>query len=210
MEEKKLCSKCGSTKKVDEFYFKKTENRFNSWCKKCVYELQIQRWIDRKKKAVNLFGGKCSVCGYSKNYAALDFHHIDPSTKEADWASMRLKKWSDVVDELKKCCLVCKNCHSEIHNPYAVMDSDSAENSDNKYLNATVTPTGVCPTCDSEVYGTIYCSVACNSVSRRKVERPTFEELKKLIEEKSFCAIAREHKVSDNAVRKWAKNYGLI
>lgn len=27
-------------------------------------------------------GGKCQECGYNKNIAALEFHHINPDEKE--------------------------------------------------------------------------------------------------------------------------------
>lgn len=47
--------------------------------------------------------------------------------------------------------------------------------------------------------------------SMRKVEnRPSAEELKKMLEETSYCAVGRKYGVSDNAVRKWAKRYGII
>lgn len=45
--------------------------------------------------------------------------------------------------------------------------------------------------------------VECSHLSSRKVERPSREELKKLIREKSFLEIGRMFNVSDNAVRKW-------
>ena len=35
------------------------------------------------------------------------------------------------------------------------------------------------------------------------------DELKKLIRSKSFCAIGKQFNVSDNAIRKWCKNYNL-
>jgi len=38
---------------------------------------------------------------------------------------------------------------------------------------------------------------------------PPKEELEKLIYEKSFVAIGKMYGVSDNAVRKWCKKYGL-
>ena len=44
----------------------------------------------------------------------------------------------------------------------------------------------------------------------RKVERPTKDDLFNMINSMSYCAIGRKYGVSDNAVRKWAKSYGLI
>lgn len=47
--------------------------------------------------------------------------------------------------------------------------------------------------------------------SKRKVlNRPSPEELKKLLEETNYSAVGRIYGVSDNAVRKWAKSYNII
>lgn len=207
MDDQKLCPKCNKEKNVKEFHLKKSENRRSSWCKSCVYESQKKRWIDRKKKAIDLFGGKCGICGYDKNYAAFDFHHVDPNEKEFDWQKLRLRKWNSVIDELKKCVLLCKNCHAEVHNPEATLGESKT---DNNSLNVKIQSTGECPQCKSDVFGTMYCSTGCASAARRKVIRPNRDELAKMIESSSYCAIARKYKVSDNAVRKWAKNFGLL
>lgn len=125
-------------------------------------------------------GGKCSRCEYDKNYAAPDFHHKEPAEKEFDWKKTRLRSWPVVLEELKKCSLLCKNCHAEIHNPNAgLKDCENNILNDNNFLNFKIKPTGNCPICKLEVYGTIYCSVSCSSASRRKVQRPSKEELKK-------------------------------
>ena len=61
-------------------------------------------------------GNKCAICGYDKCQRALNFHHIDPSKKEFDLASRGLtRSWKKIKDEIKKCVLVCANCHAEIH-----------------------------------------------------------------------------------------------
>jgi hypothetical protein len=41
----------------------------------------------------------------------------------------------------------------------------------------------------------------------RKVERPSYEQLLKEIEETSYLAVGRKYGVSDNAVRKWILFY---
>jgi hypothetical protein len=46
----------------------------------------------------------------------------------------------------------------------------------------------------------------CNGEERRKVERPSIEQLKKEVEEFGYSATGRKYGVSDNAVRKWIKN----
>ena len=67
-----------------------------------------------KKKAVEYKGGECERCGYNKCMRALDFHHLNP--KEKDFAiSGGTKSFESLKAELDKCILVCRNCHSEIH-----------------------------------------------------------------------------------------------
>lgn len=70
-----------------------------------------------------------------------------------------------------------------------------------------------CKTCgkDFETYdkNQIYCSHECCSLSQRKVERPSKDELLKLIKTTSFLQIGKLYGVSDNAVRKWCKYYEL-
>ena len=69
---------------------------------------------DSKRRWIERLGGKCTRCGYNKCLEALHFHHVDPSTKSFavfdTWRSDRL-----IEEELKKCILVCANCHAELH-----------------------------------------------------------------------------------------------
>lgn len=71
-----------------------------------------------------------------------------------------------------------------------------------------------CPTCKEEFKQRVkdqkYCSRECNLYSQRRCERPSKEELAALIESNSWLALGRKFGVSDNAVRKWARTYGLI
>lgn len=69
-----------------------------------------------KFNAVRIKGGKCEVCGYNKNIAALCFHHTDPSKKETQLSSGNTRSWEKYLYELEKCQLLCLNCHAEIHN----------------------------------------------------------------------------------------------
>ena len=67
-----------------------------------------------KKRAVEYKGGCCLLCGYDKNYGSLDFHHINSFQKRFNISSYT--NWDeDLIEELDKCALLCKNCHSEVH-----------------------------------------------------------------------------------------------
>lgn len=64
-------------------------------------------------------GGKCCVCGYDRDFSALDFHHPDPSLKDVDCLSLRKvlnnKGAAAFFQEVELCILVCACCHREIH-----------------------------------------------------------------------------------------------
>ena len=83
------------------------------------YENQKKRGIERKIYFINTLGGCCSKCGYNKNLAALEFHHIDPESKEFQIDIRRLSNTSmdKLQEEIHKCILLCANCHREEHNP---------------------------------------------------------------------------------------------
>ena len=84
-------------------------------CGKCASEWVIRHRRRKKDKLVEKFGGKCVVCGYKKYAGALDFHHIDPKTKVFALSVKGLShSWDSILEEARKCVLVCKNCHSEI------------------------------------------------------------------------------------------------
>lgn len=69
-----------------------------------------------KNKAIEFLGDKCMLCGYCRSQAALDFHHIDEKSKSFGLSQDGLtRSWEKTKKELKKCILVCANCHREIH-----------------------------------------------------------------------------------------------
>ena len=81
----------------------------------------------------------------------------------------------------------------------------------------------VCPGCKQmfvpEKIQHRYCSQACWGTvaatlyrglahpETRKVERPSYEELRTHLQSMSFVAVGRKYGVSDNAVRKWLRWY---
>jgi len=72
---------------------------------------------NNRKKLIDLHGGKCCICGYNKSISALDFHHKNEKEKDFGIAEgSRLKySYKKLLEETKKCVLVCSNCHHEIH-----------------------------------------------------------------------------------------------
>jgi hypothetical protein len=88
------------------------------------YVRQQERGRENKLQLIALLGGKCAVCGYRSNYSALEFHHVDPTKKkfQLDMRSLANLRWKIVLEESKKCRLLCANCHAEHHNPDSLLD----------------------------------------------------------------------------------------
>jgi len=68
-----------------------------------------------KAAAIKLLGSKCASCAWQGNQAALQFHHINPKEKEFVIGNVANKSWDVIKKELKKCMLLCANCHSIRH-----------------------------------------------------------------------------------------------
>jgi hypothetical protein len=87
------------------------------------YSSQQSRGIDRKRKLIEIAGGQCCDCGYKKNIAALEFHHLNPEEKSfgIDLRKCSNLHWDKLVEEVSKCILICANCHRERHYPDLIL-----------------------------------------------------------------------------------------
>jgi transposase len=84
-------------------------------CKRCRAERVSQRRRIIKRKLVEEAGGKCLICGYDRCQQVLQFHHLDPSTKEFHLALNGVtRSLARSRAEARKCVLLCANCHGEV------------------------------------------------------------------------------------------------
>jgi hypothetical protein len=71
-----------------------------------------------------------------------------------------------------------------------------------------------CPVCKNnfitKYIKQIYCSNKCFEFSRRKVERPSKEQLEEMLRTYSMVKIGRIYGVSDKSVKKWMNSYGIL
>lgn len=107
------CKVCSKLKLLDER--KKNPERSRKWAR--------DRQRNLKQLALKYKGSKCSVCGYHKCFAALEFHHMNPLKKDFKISQRGFcrKNLTDKVKvELDKCIVVCSNCHREIHHANSV------------------------------------------------------------------------------------------
>jgi hypothetical protein len=93
---------------------------------------QKLRGKNRKKYFVNLLGGKCSKCSYSTCLDALCFHHMKDKSFTLDAANLRSKSLTKLNQEIKKCILLCSNCHMEDHHPDLYIDCIADTNNKQK------------------------------------------------------------------------------
>ena len=71
---------------------------------------------NKKLALIDHMGGKCKDCLGTFIPSVYDFHHVDPAIKDAN-ASILFKKGltAKVIEELKKCVMLCANCHRIRH-----------------------------------------------------------------------------------------------
>ena len=86
-----------------------------------AYAQYIRGYV-RKIGLIKLAGGCCHRCGYDKNIAALHFHHIGPRTFSLDAVHLANGKWERILEESKKCEVLCSRCHTEEHHPDLSME----------------------------------------------------------------------------------------
>lgn len=145
MENKRVCPKCCKKKSLDQFKVR-ANGKPAGYCHPCsidyIKEYNAKRYASpearaaelargkekyakqgkqarllRKCRLIHLMGGKCQGCGYDKSAAALDFDHLDPTTKSRTISHLLAVNqpwaWEAAIAEAKKCQLLCSNCHRE-------------------------------------------------------------------------------------------------
>lgn len=172
----------------------------------------VKRWrSNTKTRIVKAMGGACVICGYNRCQSSLHLHHLDQSKKEFSFSSIRAncKSWSKIVEELRKCVLVCANCHGEIHEGLAVVPLDvPLFNEDfTEYDNGSQiqTPCVVCGKLKPERQ--ITCSRQCSAKRRCKIDWSKYD-LREMSETMTRTEIAEVIGVSDAAVSKRMKRIG--
>jgi transposase len=84
-------------------------------CSKCRAEAVARRRRKVKEQLVAEAGGACVLCGYARHAAALQFHHLDPSTKSFGLGVRGITRSIERLrTEAAKCVLLCANCHAEV------------------------------------------------------------------------------------------------
>lgn len=102
------CISCNNSANV-ELYAKSATRREKVKNTRQGIKLKNKTLVDRYKRMCG-----CTHCG-ENDPIVLDLHHVDPSGKDASPASL-LKGSLDVLRaEIRKCIVLCANCHRREH-----------------------------------------------------------------------------------------------
>lgn len=175
-----------------------------------------------KHYIVEAFGSQCNICKQSFEDCCYDLHHINPNEKDFTISNYQFngaKTWLKIRDEVKKCCLVCANCHRLIHNNFITIPNQQYFNEE--YYNWDLTNytqvneelipsyrTSICPQCGGPKTPTANLCSNCALKLQKKFEISR-EELKNLIYKLPMTKIGERFGVSDNAIRHRCKTFGL-
>lgn len=168
-----------------------------------------------KQRLIYASGGKCQICGYDKCYSALEFHHIDAKEKSFGLSDNRNRAWDLCKEEIKKCVLLCSNCHREVEAGLhelpliSSFDEELASQIDEELYQLKHKKLFYCKDCGSQISYQAERCIECNNLIKRTVERPTREQLKSLIRTVSFVQLGKDFGVSNTAVTKWCISYQL-
>lgn len=164
-----------------------------------------------KRRIIESMGNACQICGYDKCDEALDLHHIDPTKKELSFGAIRASnvRWELIVEELRKCILLCANCHREVHynnlqipENYKTFNEDFADYKSTKYKQEY----DACPICNKDKLSHhSYCSHKCSQQSKRKLDWDSIDLEVLLKELKTRVAVAEHLGVSDKTIGKRLK-----
>lgn len=165
----------------------------------------VKRWRQRTKdRMIEAMGGKCQCCGYNLCTRALAFHHVNPEEKDFSFGALRANptQWVNVVNELKKCILVCHNCHSEIHDGIRVLPTDYAVFNEEFADFKKIEEYNSCPVCNKEKPTKYkFCSSKCSSLNRRKVDWDSVDLLQ-LLKTHTISELEDMFNVSNAAIYK--------
>jgi len=175
----------------------------------------VKGWRRRTKaRIITAMGGSCACCGYDRCQSALSLHHVDPAEKDFQLGSVRAvaKGWSRIVEELRKCVLLCCRCHAEVHEGIISVPPDAAR-FDERYADYRAVDREAkmteCPQCGKQIKPpSKHCSIECAQKALRKVDWDSVD-FPSLYPRFSRRQIASELGVSDKTVAKRLLAAGL-
>lgn len=174
----------------------------------------VKSWRKRtKQRMVDSMDNCCVICGYKKCQYALEFHHLDPSKKDFSFGAIRadIISWNSIVEELRKCVLLCSNCHKEVHAGISTIPINASSFSEEyaEYRKEKIIEMNACLVCGTmKNSALVTCSKKCAGKRTWHINWDQYD-LPALIKQKSIVQIAYELGVSDSAIHKRLKKLNI-
>lgn len=127
----KQCCRCKDIKPLDQFAKNKRHlDGLQKYCKACHKDSNARYFQENKEKFRSLNAAQrrdkaqklqeykqtlsCSSCGETKHWR-LDFHHTNDDKDRAVSLMIKSHSWDNIIAEIKKCIVLCRNCHADAH-----------------------------------------------------------------------------------------------
>lgn len=184
-----------------------TSDHTKKWRVKTKNSTRVQKWRQAtKQRLVEAFGGRCGICGYDKEcIRAYDFHHIDPGEKDFSLSKGNTVGWEKIVVEMRKCCMLCSNCHREVHDGYTALPL-SVRRFDESYAKYKEVKDEVtfnlCACGKNKRSDHQFCSPRCFGHSIRKVDWDAIDLIGLVKATSNFAEVGRMLGVSSTVVRR--------
>lgn len=99
-----------------KFYDCRPEGLIRRRCQACHSKAFTESRQSIKDLLIDELGGECFNCAYSSCRRALQFHHRDPALKSFSVGkAIGNQSLTVLLGEVRKCDLLCSNCHAERH-----------------------------------------------------------------------------------------------
>lgn len=166
-------------------YIDKTKTKSDEYLHENSFKITTNRLL-KKLLEEGKKEHKCECCGNSEwngKPIPIELHHINGVHND---------------NRIENLMVLCPNCHAQTDN----YRGKSVKKEHKRYY---------CSNCGKEItrYSKSGMCSKCQSKLTRKVDRPTKEGLIELKTKYSMVKIGKMFGVSDNAVRKWLKYYGI-
>ena len=200
-------------------FFYVSKNILSRLCIKCCgYRSMLNRIKNRNYViGIKMRIGACQQCKIQvtpKTACCFDFDHIIRSTKLINIADLARRCYdvTEIIDnEILKCQLLCCYCHKKktaLESNYTCFDAEQVNKQVDMRINENrVKGTNICPICQDSKMNTSKTCVKCSKLTKRKIERPSYDILINEIQEFGYVGTGKKYGVSDNAIRRWVKYY---
>lgn len=127
----KVCRVCKVEKELSAFHpHKQCSKGVRGTCRECV-TVRLTGWYDNNRakinekvranrqslkiRAIEYMGGCCFDCKGVFHPCVMQFHHLEPHTKDANPSFFLRGNFEKAKNELDKCVMLCANCHMVRH-----------------------------------------------------------------------------------------------